>query len=270
MNDKVPMPKPAVELISGYVTAPSTTLATLTMNGNDSLTVKSTRGFAYIASAFSKNQAAGKVEIHSPRMHDNNHGFNYDVVTGNPEEYWPDGCMEQVFSQDNITVQQSGSATGGDLEETGLLMYYSDANGLDQRLIHYREAFNRKERVVTTRHSITGGTAGSYSGETAINAGAVYELKANRDYALVGYYVNASVFAVVVKGNDTGNVRVGGPGNAADKRKTGSYFLRKSRVNGIPFIPVINSANGPNTTVGVACDENGGTFVVELVWFLLK
>lgn len=263
------MPKPAIEVISGYVTAPSTTLTSLTMNGNDSLTVKSTKGMAYIASVFSKNQAAGRVEIHSPRMHDNNHGWNYDVVTGNPEEYWPDGAMEQVFSQDNLIVQQSGSATSGDLEETGLILYYSDPGGIDQRLIHYREAFRRKQRMVTTRHSITGGSSGGYSGEVAISGGSVYELKANRDYALVGYAVNTSVFAVVVKGNDTGNVRVGGPGNAADKRKTGSFFLRKSRINGIPFIPVINSANGGNTTVGVACDENGGTFVIELFWFLL-
>jgi hypothetical protein len=84
--------------------------------------------------------------------------------------------------------------------------------------------------------------SGTYSGEVAINS-SFDNFKANVDYALLGYLVSAQCGAVTWKGIDTGNLRVGGPGDVAGRQYTSEWFVRLSRRYGMPLIPVFNASN---------------------------
>jgi len=48
------------------------------------------------------------------------------------------------------------------------------------------------------------------------------------------------------------------------------WFMVLSRLHGEPMVPVFNSGNKQNCFIGVATDENAGTFVVTLHLALLK
>ena len=61
------------------------------------------------------------------------------------------------------------------------------------------------------------------------------------------------------KGADTGNLRVGGPGDELARQMTAEWFVRLSRLTGMPMIPVFNSANKAAITVEVASDENAAS-----------
>ncbi len=73
-------------------------------------------------------------------------------------------------------------------------------------------------------------------------------LKANTDYAWLGYTTSIPVSAITLNGVDVGNLMVGGPG-AYDSASTGDFFVRQSIAYQTAHIAVINSNN------------QGGTFI---------
>jgi hypothetical protein len=264
--------RPAFQHVGGRAVAPGATITALTMNAGDSNLINSfdqpQRGF--IVNAWNKSQAVGKAQIRSQRMHDNNNGFRWSTITGAPFPQWPMGNFQEVFSQDSITYEISGSAVAGDFELLSSLIYYSKVAGIAQRLITWQEYYQRKMYDLTIETSITGGVGGGYTGEVNINTSTVFNLKANTDYALTGFLVNTDVQSVVWKGPDTGQTRVGGPGNSTNKEVTREWFVILAKTFDVPFIPVINSANAGATTIGVMCDENGGTFIVNTLLAQLR
>lgn len=264
--------RPAFQHVGGRAVAPGATLTPLTMNAGDSANINSfgSGQRAFITSAWNKNQTAGIAQIRSQRMHDLTNGYRFRALTGAPSQQWPRGNFQEVFSQDAIIYEISGSAVAGDFELLSSLIYYTKQDGIAQRLITWQEYYARKMYDVTIETSITGGAGGGYTGEVAINTSTVYNLKANTDYAITGYLVNADVQSVVWKGPDTGNTRVGGPGNSSNKEITREFFVDMAKEYDVPFIPVFNSSNGPATTIGVMCDENAGTFIVNTVLAQLR
>jgi hypothetical protein len=265
--------RPVFEVISGHATAPGATLTSIAaaMTGADSPVLKSfpTGHRAFIVTAWSKNQAAGISQIRSQRMHDFVNGFRWRGLTGAPYPYWIDGSLQEVFSQDTLTMEISGSATAGNFEFLNAGIYYTYADGLGQRLITWQEAYSRKIFDVTLEHSITGSTVGAIA-TSAFTSGTVYNLHANSDYAIIGYHINSACDGVFFKGPDLAQTNVGGPGMDANKEITREYFLDRAKATGLPFVPVINSANAPSTTIGVLCDQAGGTFIVNTILWKLR
>jgi hypothetical protein len=142
-----------------------------------------------------------------------------------------------MYSQDVLTVDLSGSGTAGDIETAALLFYYEDLGGIQQNLISLDELYKRGVGEMGQEIQITAGTAGGWSGSRAINAD-FDNFKANTWYALVGYQVDVEVAAVAFKGADTGNLRVGGPGDELGPHITNEWFIRLSRFYQKPLIPV--------------------------------
>lgn len=250
------MPR-AVEIISGKVTNPSTTFTTLTMATGDSATVRAmASGSGYMHNAWSQEATAGFVRVRSPRMHDNLQNIRAATIAATPRPLWPDSVSQLLYSQDNLVLDMTGGASETDV--ASFLVDYDDVGGIQARFATWDEIAPRMANLigVQTQHTIGSG-AGDYSGSVAINS---FEdiFKANVDYAILGFVVDAVVASIGWKGPDTGNLRVGGPGTI-DPRETREWFVDLGRKTGRPFIPIINAANKFGTFVDLLSTATSGT-----------
>ncbi len=88
-------------------------------------------------------------------------------------------------------------------------------------------------------------------------------------YALLGYVCDARVCSVGITGPDTGNLRVGGPGELAPD-VTSEWFVDLSVRTGKPHIPVLNAANIAGTTFDVASTATAAAVNVSLIFAELQ
>ena len=260
----------AYELISGFVTAPSTTFTAVTMATGNSLTVRNAPlgSDAKLLNVWTDQQVAGNLRIRSPKLHDNVQGIRLFSVASEVYPLFAMGMFERLIPQDVLTVDMTGSAVVGDIESFGALIYYSDLPGSDARVITPDELMRRATKIFTVENSLATGTAGGYSGEEAINA-EFDQFKANTDYALVGYLCSAECCSVRWRGTDSGNYGVGGPGNELNKALTADWFIRLSHAYQLPLIPIFNAANKGAVLLDAVQDENGTDVVVTSIFYEL-
>lgn len=256
----------ALELVSGRVTAPGAVLTALTMAAGNSATVRNADVKSTIAllSTWAFNNAAGIWRIRSPKLHDNVQGIRYRIVAADPVPEWVMGQWQKLVAQDNLTLELSGSAVGGQIEQAQMLIYYADLPGNAARLITIQELLQRTVNVWTTEIAIAPGALGGYSGQVAINS-AFDNFKANTDYALVGYTVDAACAAVRFTSPDFSNLGVGGPGNATGRQITARWFFELTQKFGIPLIPVFNAANKAGTLVDIVQNQAAGAVNVTAI-----
>lgn len=255
--------------IGGYVTAASTTLTNLTMNTGDSTTILSGMGRAFIVDAWSFSQGTGIFTIHSPKMHDDLYGLKLRHIAAQSYSLFPIPVKEELSPQDTITLAATGSATAGDIETHAVLLHYQSPGSAGGRYITYEEFILNVEKILSIEFAITAGTTGGYSGTLAFSAAAEDRLKGNRDYAVLGYATTVMQGSIVFRGPDTGNWRVGGPGNT-NREFTKDFFLSMARAHNGPYIPVFNSAQKASTYVEVTNNENAASPVVTLYLALLR
>lgn len=261
----------AIDCISGQATAPSTTFTGLTMNAGDSLVVRNAPidSAVRLIQAWAKNQTAGTLRIRSPRIHDNVQGIRVDVLSSDVKPLLPKRFMQPLVPQDTLIAELTGSATGGDLETAAMMLYYENLPGVNARLIDGPTLMANMVHLMTVENTLALGTSGGYSGEEAITA-EFDQLKANTDYALVGYLVDDECAMIGWRGSDTGNLRVGGPGDDAGRDYTRSWFLDLAMAYGMPMIPVFNSANKDAILIDGVQDENGTDVTVTSIFAQLK
>lgn len=246
----------ALEIISGLVTAPGGTLTPLTMAAGNSATVRNANLASRIAllQTWATNQAEGIWRIRSPKLHDNVQGIRFRSPAGINLPQLTPGTWQRLFAQDNLTLELSGSAVGGEIEQAALLLWYEDLPGAQSRLISIPELLSRTVNSWTTEVPITPGAGGNFSGQVAINS-AFDNFKANTDYALVGFEVDVLCHAVRFTSPDFANLGVGGPGNLNSRHLTTRWFFHLTEQLGIPLIPVFNSANKNGTLVDIAQNQ---------------
>lgn len=257
------------ELITGYVTAPGTTLTDITMNSTDSLRI---RHFdqgkkAWLVAAWTLNQGAGELVIKSPKMHDAVQ--NIKLIA--PANYcWPLLPIDNptpIYSDDLLTVQLSGSATAGDVECVALLIAYEDMPASQGRYATADEVRSRTKNLLTIKCDLGTLTATGYAGAQAIIADTDL-LKAGTDYAILGCISNLEVGAVCIRGADTGNLRIGMPSDTTEYDLLCNWFVLLSDELGWPTIPIMNSENKNNTYVEVAKNETSQAVI--LYWLLAE
>lgn len=257
---------PGLELLTGFVTAPDTTLTALGMASGNSLTVRNAPidTDIMLVQAWTDSQTAGNLRIRSPQMHDNVQGIRLRTLVSTLQNLLPRAPKQKLVTQDTLVVELSGSATAADIETACLLLYYDAIPGIEARLIDEDELIARVIDLVTIENTLALGTAGGYSGEEALNA-EFDLLRANIDYAIVGYIVSAECAAVRWRGIDTGNLGIGGPGEAGIPELTRDWFIRMSKEIGKPAIPVFNSSNIAGLLIDGAQDENGTDVTVTTI-----
>lgn len=258
---------PALEIIGGQATAPDTTITALTMNAGNSNTVRNTNGDSniYLLQAWADVQLTGVLRIKSPRLHDNVQGIRLQTVASEVRPLLPFKAPQALISQDTLDLGISGSATAGDLECAGFLIYYADLPGVEGRFIDGDEYRRRFVNMSAFSNTLSTGTTGGWSGEESI-VSEFDNLKANTDYALPGYLTNTECCSIRWRGTDTGNLGVGGPGCAEDKELTANWFVWLSDYFGLPLIPVFNSANKNSILIDCHQDENGADPIVTTLF----
>lgn len=258
---------PALEVLSGFVTAPGAALTNWTMAGSDSLQVRfsDTSKMVRLLSMWAKNQVAGAIQITSPRMHDNVTGYHTQVQAAATRVRWPLGYAQRLYQNDILSVKQSGSAVAGQIETGSLLVYYDDLPGANGRFIDNPTLNKRMVNLVTTKNSIVTIATGQYGGAQAINT-TDDQFKANTDYALLGYLVDTICGTVGWRSADTGNLRVGGPGNQIDNDVTNSWFIYLSEWFNLPLIPVFNSAAKQSIIIDATQDQGAAAVVVNSIF----
>lgn len=259
----------ALEIIAGQATAPSSTFTALTMNTGDSLTVRNSAPTSdnRLIQAWAKHQAAGVLRIRSPRLHDNVQGIRIRNQAGSVIEMLPWDVFQKLYAQDQLIAEITGSAVGGQFEQAALMNYYSDLPGVAARLTTIADVQARGVNIFTQESQITPGVGGGYSGQAAINAFSDLMIQ-NTDYALLGYRVDARCTLVAIRGADTGNLRVGGPGEPAIQDVTENWFAWLSRYQNKALIPVFNSANKAGIFVDIMQDQAGSA--VNISWFFVQ
>lgn len=261
----------ALEVIAGQATAPSTTFTAWTVASGNSLTIRSAdiNSQVNLLSVWAQNQAAGSLRIRSPRLHDNVDGIRMRVDASDVRPIYPRWkFLQALIPQDVLIVEQTGSAVGGQFEQGALLVYYQNLPGINARFISTDQLRQFGVNIIGQDVPITPGAGGGYTGQVAVNSSRD-NFKANTNYALMGYRVDANCTTVRIQGADVGNLGIGGPGAAADPQTTSTWFEWLSDYYGLPLVPVFQSANKGAILVDVqqnqaATATNVTLFMVEL------
>lgn len=256
------------ELVSFSTTAAGTSGAAAAALTGDSLTVKNSRGPAFLVGLWAAFQADGYIQLVTPTSHDTTRGFRQVVETSNVDSLLPAGVAIELQPQELMSWTIAGSATAGDVDIGCALIHYPDLPGVTSRAIKWADLLRRAETLTTIQATIAGAAAG-YTGSELITAESDL-LRANRDYAVLGISTNIPCAALTLVGPDTGYVRVAVPGQATDADVGRDYFCSQARAFDLPMIPVINSGNKSSTYLGIVQNENNVSPQIAVVLALLK
>jgi hypothetical protein len=256
----------AIDTVSGYAIAPSSTFTAWTMNTGDSLTVRNANPAkrTLLLDFWGFNNAAGTLRIRSPKLHDNVQGIRAGVEAAYVGHDLPFMVAQVLYPQDTLIAEQTGSGTAGQYEEGTLMIYYEDLPGVAGRFIDPATLLKGMVNVVNVEVALTPGAVGNYTGQLALNS-QFDLLQANTDYAVLGAIVSARATTVCLRGPDTGNLRVPVPCEPVERYWTNQFLLKMSDELGIPLIPVINSANKAGTFIDVFQNQTATAVTVQWV-----
>lgn len=256
----------ALEVISGFATGPGAAVTAATAAAGDSFGIRNTdlSKKVWLLDAWGNyDTAAGLLRIRSPRMHDNVQGIRLRVTNNNADALLSGAgdfiYAQRLYPQDVLIVEQTGSAAN--IDTSHMLLLYDDVPGISGRFIDNALLMQAGINRVGQEVSITTTAAsGNYTGAVAINA-TNDNFKANTDYAILGVTCDARVGAIGIKGADTGNVRLGTPGEPTMRHVYANWFQRLSKAYNRALIPVFNSAG----KAAVLVDATGHTAAVTTV-----
>jgi hypothetical protein len=254
----------ALEVITGRALNPGAGPTALVANTGNSFQVRSTPDGAnpLLCGIWGQAATAGLVRLRSPRLHDATQGIRYVLPAATIRNLMPDELETPLYSQDILTFEIGGG--GAETDSASLLFYYPDLGGSDARLASWEQIKPMIAETTTVEVAVAGPvTAGDWSAGTPINT--TFDLlKANADYAVLGYTVGTACNAIAIAGSDTGNYRVGGPG-PVEPLETRDWFVSLSKSHGFPAIPIINQANRASTLAHVALNTAAGTVTVDFI-----
>jgi hypothetical protein len=234
----------AIDTIGSFVTAGATnptSLKTVTVSTGDSLQIRSfpATNWAKITQMFYQGETKGKNRITSPLMHDNVTGITLGSADTDTNYMMGRYALQNVYSTDTLVAASSAAAAASAI--LAIQVYYQNLPSSNARLANWSDISGNIKNIKGLEIDCTSsGTIGTWS-DTAINT-TDKQLHANTDYAVLGYECDVALACVGVKGNETGNLRVCGPG-VATTLPTPDYFAALSVILGMPYIPVFNSNN---------------------------
>jgi hypothetical protein len=263
----------ALEIISGFNATSTLAFQPVTNSAPNTTAIRNypDSSSAHLIQAWLQSAGGNDVQmrITSPRMHDNV-GIQLQSTDNFAEPLMADDAKEMVYAQDVLNVSISDPGVGNVVVET-CMIHYDNLPGSDSRLYSWAEIKPRIRHLMGIPVTITtGGTAGEYSGAATINS-LVDQLKANQDYAILGYNVDTagvSVATIGITSADFANLRIGGPA-IVTPIETRQWFVNESEKLGVGIIPVFNAANKNTTIVDCVDTATATTFNVTFNCALL-
>lgn len=252
-----------IEVITGRATNPAA-LTALTMNTDDTATV---RAFGegvtpMLENVWTQQATAGVVRVRSPRLHDSTQGIRLIANAALPKALLPLGSEQRLYQTDTLTLEIQGG--GAEVDAAAFLMHYANVSAGAGRFAMWEQIKPLIVNLLTVQVDVAGPTtSGDWSAGTLLTNFSDL-LKADTYYAVLGYELDTASLAVAMRGPDTGNYRVGGPG-ILESDETRGWFVDLSKAHGSPHIPVLNSQNDGATRVSVCRVGAGGTINVGLV-----
>lgn len=258
----------AMQLLSGFFTAGAAGTGVATPMSGDTFNVAAfTNGGARLEQLWAEGANTDFIRFRSPRMHDANQGIRVRVGSSNLFPLLPYGMNQPLFSSDNPTVEIDETAAG-----TGALsaIYtYDDLGGANPRFGAWSDIEPRITNVSGVEVAVGAVSAiGNYSAGNAINS-SFDNFEAGADYALLGYTTAAARLSIAVQGQDTGNLKVGGPG-VSDSRVTSAWFIKLSQRTGRAYIPIIAANNKGSTNVYQTDNTAAAATTVTLIMAELR
>lgn len=251
------------EIITGRATNPAA-LTALTMNTGDTLGIRALGDGVtpYLEGVWTQQATAGVARVRSPNLHDPAQGIRLIANAAAPLQLLPDGIEQRLLPTDVLIAEIQGG--GAEVDAMALALYYANVGSGAGRFAMWEQVKAGLRNVLTVQVDVAGpATSGDWSAGTGLTNFSD-QLHADTYYAVLGYTVDTASLAVAIRGPDTGNYKVGGPGptNALETR---DWFVRQSKTHGTPHIPVFNSQNKAATQVFVARVGAGGTINVSLI-----
>jgi hypothetical protein len=245
----------AIDTIAGAYQNPSTG-ATLTLNTGDSNVVRNfpQSAKAYLDFVARQGAAEGKIEINSPLLHDNTHALRWQLAETVTVQLMPREIGCPVFPSDNLTITIGGGTAEYDAAALGF--YYTDLPGVSALIKSWADIMPQIELIKTVEVDFTT-TANAAWLDTVITT-TENLLKADRYYAVLGYDTDLGVLAAGIKGTDTGNLRICGPGSTTTLA-TGNYFVDMAERHNRPYIPLFAANNRNGTFFSCAAIANSAT-----------
>lgn len=234
----------AIDTVATFVTAGATNpkvLATPATAPGDSLMIRNfvPPAYAKLEAVFYDGTAKQQLRVESPMFHDAVTGLTFGSSETPSQFLLPRQVGQPLTPGDTLTVQQGAAA--GSSSIVGLLNYYSDLPGASARLHMPGDIMGIIASIKTWEVDVTtSGTIGTWV-DTAINTNDA-QFHAGHDYAILGFDVDTAVAIVAVKGQETGNLRIGCPGTT-ETADISEYFIGMSERHNTPHIPVFNADN---------------------------
>lgn len=181
-------------------------------------------------------QAQGDgINLLSPQLADDVFGINFQPKESPASLLMPRQAPQQLFPGDTL-VANITDVTASDPFTASLHIAYLNLPGAAARVVQWPQlagAYNHVKPVKIACSAVARTWVDTVLGVQ----GAV--LKANRDYAVLGYITDTAVTAIAVLGAFTSNYRMGGPGVAIGY-DTAEWFVQMDLLTPYPHIPVFN------------------------------
>jgi len=205
-------------------------------------------GFLEAVAVQSSGSRAARIT--SPLFHDNVTGLTFNFSEQPSSFLLPQEVGQPLTPGDTLTVQLDAAATSDSVAV--LFNYYTNLQGSSARLFSWGDISGIIKSIKTVEVDVTtSATIGAWT-DTLITT-TEQQLHAHTDYAVLGYGGQTAVVCVALKGQDTGNLRIGGPGVTTNFDTT-DYFIQMSSLHGRPHIPVFNADNRFATYVSTAAN----------------
>lgn len=230
----------------------------------DSLTVRSFKDSAkaYLENVFLQGASAPRrVRVLSPRLHDNVTGVSFQALENPTEFLIAAELQQQLYSADALTVQMDAAASSDTV--AALSVYYTDVSGMAAALYTWDQIKSRIIDIKPVEVDVTSNAAIGQWTDTVITT-TENQLKADYEYAVLGFEGSAALLCAGIKGPCTSNLRVCVPAASPTLRLT-DYFVYQSKASGMPYIPVFNANDRGSTYVSVAANAASATDNVFMI-----
>lgn len=252
----------AAETVAFFATNPGAAGIAATMATGDSNRVRTFNPASpgKILSAGRQGVTEGFLQIASPALHDNVRGIRF-ITSETPTSFaLPREIGQPLVSGDTLTLSLSGGAA--EVDGGMLTAFYSDLAGIQARLHTWGDVAGMIEHIKILEVDFNTAAVAMQWADTVITTTEDL-LNADRSYAVLGYSTDIALCAVGIKGQETGNLRLCGPGITRTD-DTADYFAELAETYGLPMIPVISANNKGSIFVSAAAVAVGAAAKVCL------